>query len=108
MLQPRAELVNPSLASLASLDGAQFNQKFRGSPLERTRRGRLQRNVAIAMGNSGEAQFLPQLQAWASGDDPVLAEAAQWAIGQLGSEPKPLSEQEALHLREAFAGPLGK
>ncbi len=83
MLASRPELVNPSLASLAVLDGATFNRKFRGSPLERTRRRRLQRNVAIAMGNSGNATFRPQLESWTRGDDPVLAEAAAWAMERL-------------------------
>ncbi len=86
MLVPRGELVNPSLAWLASLDGPAFNRKFRGSPLERTRRRRILRNVAIAMGNSGEAQFRPRLSAWASDDaDPVLAEAAQWALSRFAA-----------------------
>lgn len=49
---PRPELVNPALAWLASLDPADFRSNFKGSPLERTRRKRLHRNVAIAMGNS--------------------------------------------------------
>ncbi len=83
MLQPRTELVNPSLSSLGSLDGPQFNRMFRNSPLERTRRSRILRNVAIAMGNSGDGQFRPQLEAWAQGEDTVLAEAAQWALARL-------------------------
>jgi epoxyqueuosine reductase len=84
-LPARPELINPALGWLASLDGAAFNRRFRGSPLERTRRRRVLRNVAIAMGNSGDAAFLPQLQAWAQGtDDAVLAEAAAWALGKLG------------------------
>ncbi len=86
MLIPRAELVNPSLAWLASLDGPRFNRKFRGSPLERTRRRRILRNVAIAMGNSGEAQFRPQLTLWGADEtDPVLAEAAQWGLSRLAA-----------------------
>jgi epoxyqueuosine reductase len=45
----------------------------------------LLRNVAIAMGNSGEREFLPQLKVWANAEteDPVLAEAAAWAIERL-------------------------
>jgi epoxyqueuosine reductase len=35
------------------------------------------------MGNSGQREFLPQLQAWAAAEEPVLAEAATWAIAQL-------------------------
>lgn len=84
LLQPRPELVNPPLDWLASLDGPAFNRKFRGSPLERTRRKRIQRNVALAMGNNGDPAFRPQLQSWAAqADDPVLAETAQWAIDRL-------------------------
>ena len=108
MLQPRAELVNPPLAMLAALDGPGFNRIFRGSPLERTRRGRLLRNTAIAMGNSGEAEFRPQLQTWATGDDPVLAEAATWALERLAGQGKPLKDEDAQRLETALAGPLAR
>jgi len=81
---PRTELVNPALDLLAQLDSAAFKRRFKGSPLERTGRKRLHRNTAIAMGNSGEARFLPQLEAWAAQtEDPVLAETAAWAIARL-------------------------
>ncbi len=80
----RDELVNPGLEWLAGMDGPAFKQAFAGSPLERTRRGRVQRNVAIAMGNSGEVAFGERLSAWAEGEDEVLAEAARWALGRLG------------------------
>jgi epoxyqueuosine reductase len=79
----RTELVNPALEWLAGMDAPAFKQWFKGSPLERTRRKRLHRNVAIAMGNSGEAKFLYRLRFWASGEDAVLAEAAQWAIERI-------------------------
>ena len=82
-LPARGELVNPALEWLAGMDGSTFNRWFRGSPLERTRRKRIRRNVAIAMGNSGERGYLPQLEQWASEDDVVLAEAAGWAVRRL-------------------------
>ena len=82
-MEARPELVNPALEWLAGLDTQEFRRFFRGSPLERTRRKRLHRNVAIAMGNSGDRAFLPQLEAWCAGDDEVLAEAAHWAIDQI-------------------------
>jgi epoxyqueuosine reductase len=83
----RPELVNPTLEWLAALTTEGFNQQFRGSPVKRTKRNGLLRNVAIAMGNSGEQEFRPQLEAWANAeaDDPVLAEAAAWAIARLAS-----------------------
>jgi epoxyqueuosine reductase len=84
-MEPRAELVNPPLEWLATMDSAEFKRRFKGSPLERTGRKRLLRNVAIAMGNSGEERFLPWLEGWGVAPDPTsandvgLAEAAQWA-----------------------------
>ena len=86
-LTARPELINPALAWLAQLDAPAFKQQFAGSPLARTKRHRLQRNVAIAMGNSGQAGFIPQLQLWAAAEDPILAEAAAWGLRQLQSIP---------------------
>ena len=79
----RPELVNPALEWLASLDPNDFRKNFKGSPLERTRRRRLHRNVAIAMGNSRDKTFLPQLEAWRQSEDEVLAESAGWAIRKI-------------------------
>ena len=85
-LTVRTELVNPSLGWLGGMDREQFRSEFKGSPLERTKQHRLRRNVAIAMGNSGESSFRPQLEAWAGGQDEVLAESARWALERLASE----------------------
>jgi len=85
-LRRRDDLVNPSLEWLASLDRDGFKALFAGSPLERTKLPRLQRNVAIAMGNSGQAAFVPQLEKWHRGEDAVLAEAAGWALKRLQGE----------------------
>ena len=82
-LPARQEMVNPALEWLAAMDGREFNRWFRGSPLERTRRKRVQRNVAIAMGNSGEQRFAAQLQEWAEGENAVLAESATWALERI-------------------------
>jgi epoxyqueuosine reductase len=79
----RKELVNPALDWLAGMDEVKFRQWFKGSPLERTRRKRLHRNVAIAMGNSGEERFLHHLEAWSASEDDVLAESARWAMGRI-------------------------
>ncbi len=84
-LAVRPELVNPALAWLAELDAESFRSWFRQSPVQRTKLSGLLRNVAIAMGNSGLASYLPKLQEWAAGSDPVLAEAAQWALVRLST-----------------------
>ena len=79
----RPQMVNPALDWLAGMDAAEFKRWFKGSPVERTRRKRLLRNVAIAMGNSGQRRFAAQLEAWAAAEDPVLAEAAEWATNRM-------------------------
>ncbi|MBB5316474.1 tRNA epoxyqueuosine(34) reductase QueG [Tunturibacter empetritectus] len=81
----RRQLINPPLAWLAEMDSAAFKRWFKGSPLERTRLKRLHRNVAIAMGNTGDTQFLPQLEQWSAAEDLVLAESSQWAIARIHS-----------------------
>ncbi len=82
-MQPRAELINPELDDLATMASRDFRRWFRGSPLERTGLKRLRRNVAIAMGNSGEERFREQLKTWTAAEDPVLAETAAWALERL-------------------------
>jgi epoxyqueuosine reductase len=81
-LATRTRLVNPALAWLAEMDAGSFRRWFGHSPLQRAKLGGLLRNVAIAMGNSGLPLYLPKLQEWSMGADPVLAEAAQWALAQ--------------------------
>jgi epoxyqueuosine reductase len=88
LLPSRQTLINPALAWLASLEGPEFARVFRGSPVERrrrdtSRRKRFRRNIAIAMGNSGDPDHLPQLDAWAAGAEAVLAETAAWAAARL-------------------------
>ncbi len=82
-LAVRPELVNPALDWLGELDSESFGRLFRHSPLSRAKLSGLLRNVAIAMGNSGLPRFLPKLREWSVAQDPVLAEAAQWAMRQL-------------------------
>jgi epoxyqueuosine reductase len=84
---PRAELVAPALADLLALDDAGFRQVFSGSPIKRIGRSRMVRNAAIAAGNSGRAELLPVVRALVSDEDPVVAEAAGWAVARLAALP---------------------
>jgi len=99
----RKQLINPALEWLAGMDPAEFKRWFKGSPLERTRRKRLHRNVAIAMGNSGEERFIDQLKQWSEADDHALAESAKWALKRvqkadgLANAPQIPSRDEGLH-----------
>jgi len=80
---PRAELVAPALADLLALDDAGFREVFSGSPIKRIGRNRMVRNAAIAAGNSGDASLVPALKRLTADEDPVVAEAAVWALARL-------------------------
>jgi epoxyqueuosine reductase len=82
-LDARMELVNPALEWLAGMDQAEFELRFNGSPVRRTGFLGLSRNVAIAMGNSGQGRFAVQLELWAEAADEGLRTAAQWALKRL-------------------------
>ena len=83
--QPRENLFHPELAWLARMDVESYRQTFRGSPLKRAKFNGLKRNVAIAMGNSGNKDFIPLLERMIADPDPVIATHAQWALNKLQS-----------------------
>jgi epoxyqueuosine reductase len=85
-MEARAELVNPALEVLASMDEKSFEREFNGSPVRRAGFNGLRRNVAIAMGNSGLAQFNDLLKEWGMAADEGLRIAARWALGKLDSK----------------------
>jgi len=81
---PRADLTAPDLLALLALDDDAFRAKFRHSPLRRTKRRGLLRNVCVALGNLGDPRALPALE-WAAEHDPepLVREHAAWAVGQI-------------------------
>jgi epoxyqueuosine reductase len=70
---------------LARLGFDDFRDVFRGTPVKRTKHAGMLRNVAIAMGNSGEARFLATLEELRQHDDPAVAESADWAVRRIRS-----------------------
>jgi epoxyqueuosine reductase len=80
---PRPGLVNPALDWLAEMSAEEFSTTFRGSPVRRTKRSGIRRNTAIAMGNSGNQNFLPLLDELASDEDAAVRESADWAKARL-------------------------
>jgi epoxyqueuosine reductase len=72
------------LEELLSLDEAGWREASEGTPLKRAGRAGLARNAAIVLGNAGDARALPALRTCAaSHDDPVVREAAAWAIDKM-------------------------
>jgi epoxyqueuosine reductase len=81
--EPRPGLTAPELARLAALDEDAYRESFRGSAVKRARRRGLLRNVALALGNSGEPAHRPVLERLARDPDPLVSEHAAWALGRL-------------------------
>ena len=85
--RPRAELAAPALADLLALDDAAFREVFAGSPIKRIGRDRMMRNCLIAAGNSGDAALRAPVTRLLDDSDPVVAEAAAWALARLSVSP---------------------
>ena len=79
----RAGLEMPDLIELLSLNEAQFKERFAGTPMLRSKRRGLLRNVCVALGNLGDATVIPALQRAAVDPEPLIAEHACWAIEQI-------------------------
>jgi epoxyqueuosine reductase len=73
----------PALAELAGLDDAAFRARFAGTAVKRIGRNRFVRNVLYAIGNSGLPALAPAARALLGDPDPVVAEAAAWALARL-------------------------
>jgi epoxyqueuosine reductase len=82
-LTAREDLLAPDLAGLAALDDSGFRARFAGTPIKRSGRNRMARNVAIAIGNSGDATLIPAAAALAEDADAVVADAGAWALSRL-------------------------
>ena len=82
-LAARDVLIAPPLATLAAMDDAGFRAHFAGSPIKRIGRDRFVRNVAYAIGNSGDAALIPAVSPLLDDPDPAVADAAGWAISRL-------------------------
>jgi epoxyqueuosine reductase len=76
------ESTQPLTEALALTPQA-FNQRFKRSPVKRAKRRGYLRNVAVALGNTGDLHALPVLQNALKDEEPVIREHAQWAIDKI-------------------------
>ena len=79
----RDDLDQADLIELLALDDDGFRARFRGTPMQRTKRRGVLRNVCVALGNIGDATVIPLLERAAADPEPLIAEHAQWALGQV-------------------------
>ena len=84
---PRMEQQTPRLLPLLAIDDEGFAKRYAGTALRRADRSRFVRNVAVALGNLGDARAVPALRRALREDaDPVVRGHAAWALGQIGGE----------------------
>ncbi|MBI5084291.1 MAG: tRNA epoxyqueuosine(34) reductase QueG [Acidobacteria bacterium] len=83
--EPAFQPANPGydLAELATLTPESFRQRFRHTPVWRAKYAGLMRNVATAMGNSGDPRHIEPLRRLATYPDAAISEHALWALGRL-------------------------
>lgn len=79
----RADLAQPDLLELLTLDEPGFKIRFAGTPILRAKYRGFLRNVCVALGNVGDHQALPGLSRIIGEGDPLLSEHAQWAIDRI-------------------------
>ena len=79
----RTDLDQPELIDLLSLDDAGFRSRFTGTPMLRSKRRGLLRNVCVALGNTGNSHAIPALERAALDPEPLIASHAAWALGQI-------------------------
>jgi len=79
----RDELAAPDLIELLSLDEAGFKKRFAGTPMLRTKRRGLLRNVCVALGNIGNEHAIPALENAANDPEPLIANHAKWGSLQI-------------------------
>jgi len=79
----RPDLATPDLIQLLQLDEAGFKSKFADTPLLRTKRRGILRNVCVALGNVGDETALPALRKACEDSEPLIAEHARWGVDQI-------------------------
>jgi epoxyqueuosine reductase len=82
---PRAGLDSPSLLALWRMPDNDLRTLLKGSAMKRAGVVRFRRNIAVALGNTGEPSVVDELEASdaSSAHDPLVAEHVTWATAKL-------------------------
>lgn len=78
-----AEMATLDPVELLGLSAGEFERRFAGTSLLRTRRTGLLRNAAIVLGNVGDERAIPALEQATNDADAVIREAAMWALERI-------------------------
>ena len=81
-----AKIPLPVLTSDLLLTPVEFNQRFKKSPIKRTKRRGYLRNLSIAVGNHKNKKDVPILKQALQNEEPLIQEHIKWAIGKMENE----------------------
>lgn len=97
---PQSDLNPASALELLQMTEAEFDERFRDTPLSRPGWTGMRRNAAIVLGNYGNESAIPALITALNDLAPILRDAAAWALGQLGKEPAAAALQARLAVED--------
>lgn len=80
---PQPDLQPADACAILQMNQQEFELRFGHTPLARPGRAGLLRNAAIVLGNSGDASAIPTLEAALNDDEPLVRDAAAWALQRL-------------------------
>ena len=83
---PRDETSLTDLEAELGLSPEKFNRRFRLSPVKRPKRRGYLRNVAVALGNAGQAGSVPALARGLQDGEALVRGHSAWALGQIGGQ----------------------
>jgi epoxyqueuosine reductase len=73
----------PVLKSELTLSSVEFNQRFKKSPIKRSKRRGYLRNLSVAIGNKGDEKDISALEKALQDEEPLVQSHAQWAINNI-------------------------
>ena len=86
IIRQSARLDGVSLVEWMTMTQEEFSRRFKDSPIKRTKRRGLLRNVAVALGNWGSPEAVPALAVALSDEEALVRGHAAWALGRIGTE----------------------
>ena len=81
----REGLQTPVLSELMGISREEFTRRFRKSPVKRAKYAGFLRNVAVALGNSGDPGAVPALENALAHEEALVRSHAAWALGRLAA-----------------------
>jgi epoxyqueuosine reductase len=98
---PLPGLPHPNLIQEIDLSPQEFNRRFKGSPVKRSKRRGYLRNVAVGLGNHGDSNVVPVLvEALINDPESMVRRHAAWALGEIGGDTARWGLQASLHREE--------